>query len=593
MPTPMTPVTDRLLALLRAAEAQPHGARGALYAAAADELGLSLPTLHRRLRALRRNRSLRAERRQRSDAGETALTLAEAMSLSGVLMESIRGNGKRLYSVGDAMAALRANGLLRAERVDQNTGEVMPLSESAVHRALRGYGLHPDQLLQPAPATELASRHPNHVWQIDASLCVLYYLRPSAGGGLQVMEADKYYKNKPAHVARIAHERVWSYEITDHASGWIYVEYVLGAESGENLCSVLINAMQERDHNDILHGVPRILYMDPGSANTSAMALNLCRSLGIEAIAHAPGNARATGQVENARNLIERKFESGLKFRPVADLAELNALAAQWRVLYNATARHRRHGMTRSAAWMRITTDQLTKAPPVAVCRELAVAAPVPRKVTPKLRVSFGGQEYNVATVPGVLVGEQVLITRNPWRDDAAQVVQIGADGRETYHVVARIERDDFGFAVNAAEIGATYRRPPDTRAQADRAAIEQLMTGTASAAEAASERKRKAIPLGGRFDPFLAAAEVELPTYLPRRGSEHGLTPTHVEIPPLSHIAAAKLLRARLGERWTPDSMARLKRDWPLGVPEGDLDRAAELLGRAAPVLRLVGDGA
>lgn len=589
----MAPDTERLLALLRTAEDRGHGERGALYAAAAEELGLSLPTLHRRLRDLRRNRTLRTERKRRSDAGETALTREEAVQLSGVLMESIRGNGKRLYSVGDALAALRVNGLLRAERLDRATGELQPLSESAVHRALRGYGLHPDQLLRPRPATELASRHPNHCWQIDASLCVLYYLRQSAGGGLQVMDANRYYKNKPAHVARIAHERVWSYEITDHASGWVYVEYVLGAESGENLCHVLINAMQERGGNDVLHGVPRILYMDPGSANTSAMALNLCRALGIEAIAHAPGNARATGQVENARNLIETKFEAGLKFRPVGDLDGLNELARQWRVLFNAAAPHRRHGMTRSAAWMRITADQLVKAPPVAVCRELAVATPVERKVSPKLRISFGGQEYNVATVPGILVGERVLVTRNPWRDDAAQVVQFDGDGRETYHVVARIERDAFGFSVDAAEIGATYKRPPDTQAQRDRAAIEQLMTGTDTPDQAEAERKRKAIPLGGNFDPFKAAAEVELPTYLPRRGSEHQLTPPRVEIPPLNHVAAAKLLRARLGERWTAESMARLVREYPHGMPEADLDRAAELLGRTGPALRLVGGDA
>ncbi|MDF5977866.1 hypothetical protein P4114_06195 [Pseudomonas aeruginosa] len=38
---------------------------------------------------------------------------------------------------------------------------------------------------------------------------------------------------------------------------------------------MLIDAMQERGGNDILHGVPKILMMDPGSANTSAMARNL------------------------------------------------------------------------------------------------------------------------------------------------------------------------------------------------------------------------------------------------------------------------------------------------------------------------------
>ena len=45
-----------------------------------------------------------------------------------------------------------------------------------------------------------------------------------------------------------------------------------GRRSGsENLCSVLINAMQERGGADVLHGVPKILYLDPGSANTAGV----------------------------------------------------------------------------------------------------------------------------------------------------------------------------------------------------------------------------------------------------------------------------------------------------------------------------------
>ena len=313
------------------------------------------------------------------------------MLISALLMESTRKNGKRLYSVADAIETLRANGMIRAEFLDTATGELRPLSESTISRALRTYGLHPDQLLAPAPVTELASLHPNHVWQIDASLCVLYYLKPSAdtrANGLRVMNAE-FYKNKPKNVARIASDRVWSYEITDHASDWIYVEYVMGAESGENLCSVLINAMQERGGADLLHGVPRMLMLHPGSANTAAMTRNLCRALGIELLVHKVGNARATGQVENARNIIERKLEPGLKFQPVNSLDELNALAKRWRMHFNATAIHSRHGKARSQAWMAIQASQLIKAPAVEVCRELAVAQPESRKVSPKLRVSF------------------------------------------------------------------------------------------------------------------------------------------------------------------------------------------------------------
>ena len=53
-------------------------------------------------------------------------------------------------------------------------------------------------------ATALQSLHPNHVWLIDASLCVLYYLQAEGKrSGLQVMDADKFYKNKPKALERI------------------------------------------------------------------------------------------------------------------------------------------------------------------------------------------------------------------------------------------------------------------------------------------------------------------------------------------------------------------------------------------------------
>jgi hypothetical protein len=47
--------------------------------------------------------------------------------------------------------------------------------------------------------------------------------------------------------------------------------------------------------------------------------------------------------VEQARNLNERNFESGLRFQTVADLAELNARARIWSLWFNATKNHTRH----------------------------------------------------------------------------------------------------------------------------------------------------------------------------------------------------------------------------------------------------------
>ncbi len=569
-------MTERILQVAADAKRAGHGGKTALYQAACQEMQISLGTLHRKLKQL----IVQPVRKRRADAGKTALTSQEAMMLSAVLIESTRKNGKRLLAVEDAVEMLRSNGQIRAEYIDADTGEIQRLSTSAIVRALRGYGLYPDQLTAPAPACELASLHPNHVWQIDASLCVLYYL--ANGHSLQVMDHKKFYKNKPKNLSRIAAERVWSYEITDHTSGWIYVEYVLGAESGENLCSVLINAMQERNTGDVLHGVPQILYLDPGSANTAGMTRNLCRSLGIKLLVHKAGNARATGQVEKARDIIERKFEPGLKYQLINSLDELNELARQWRQYFNTTAIHRRHRQTRTAVWLTISHEQLIKAPTVAVCRELAVASPESRVVTTKLRIPFRGTEYDVSSVPGVMVGEKIMITRNPWRDSAAQVVLIDADGHEYYHLIEAVEKDELGFAATASVIGQNYRRPAHTRAQKAAAEIEQLITGTDNPTDATLSRKTKALPFGGRINPYQHIDDTELSAYLPKRGQASTVRAPRQEQRPLTHVEAARVLRNKLsaaGHDWLPSHFTVLQTGWPNGIDELEIDKVADAL--------------
>jgi len=585
-------ITQRLVDLERALQRAARGQRTALCRAAAQELGLSLATLYRKLEEVT---VATTARKQRVDAGQSDLAREEALTISTALMETARRNEKRLYSLGDAVEALRASGMIRAEAVDKVSGEIRPMSLSAISRALYAYKLHPKQLLAQAPVTQLVSEHPNHVWQIDASLCVLYYLRPGAdarGNGLRVMEADQFYKNKPKNLARIAANRVWSYEITDHTSGWVYVEYVMGAESSENLCSVLINAMQERGGADVMHGVPRILMMDPGSANTSAMTRNLCRSLGIQMIVHAPGAARVTGQVENARNLIERKFEAGLKFQPVADLDELNAKAATWRAYFNARAVHSRYGQPRTAMWMSIRQEQLIKAPSVEVCRNLAVAEPVSRKVRPDLTVSFEGRSYNVAGVPDVMVNERLMITINPWREDAAQVVAVDGNGHEIYYVVPAVVTNQYGFREDGALIGESFKRHAETPAQVARKEAAKLAMGAETEEDVAAARKAKAIPFGGQLQPYKHIDDAQLPTFMPRRGTEHELAAPTVVAPPLSIFAAAKRLQARFTD-WSPEHYAWLSQHHPAGIQEEALESVEASL-RAAftrrPTLSVVG---
>lgn len=571
---------ERLVAIAQAARLAAWGEKETLYAAACAELGLSRATLLKRLKAA----TVTIPRKRRADAGASDLTRDEAITIDAYLLESTRKNGKRLASFELAVDTLRANGLIRAGRVDRETGEIVPLSIAAIRKAMAHYGLHPDRVNAPEPVTALASKHPNWCWQIDPSLCVLYYLRGGQKAySLQVMDAKAFYKNKPGNVEKIVNERVWRYVVTDHLSGTFYVEYVTGAESGENLSHIFINATQKRE-DDPFHGVPFFAMLDPGSANTGAVFRNLARHLQMELLINLPGRPRAKGQVEKTNDLIEREFESGLKFMRVESLEDLNAQAWRWMRWFNGAKAHSRHGMSRYAAWLSIREAELRLAPPVALMRELAHTAPQERTVTPYLRVSFEGREYDVSGVPEVCVKEKVLVCRNPWRLESAQVVRIGEDGHEHFHVIEPVEKDSYGQVIGAAVIGESYKRHADTPAQTAAKEIERRVTGTDSPAEAEAARRaldaNQALPFGGQIDPYKHTDPGVLPTYLPKRGTALSVPMTaHAEEKPLNHVEAAGHLRRLLGDAWGPTLFQRLVVGWPEGVMQAELPDVAQAL--------------
>ncbi|HCR2154530.1 TPA: integrase [Escherichia coli] len=582
-------LTQRLVSIAAAADAAGHGEKEAVYQAACEELQMSRATLLKKLKGVRMSKP----RKQRSDNGKTTLTHDEMLTISGAWLASPRpGNGKKGYSLEDIVDGLRDNNLIIAGRTDTGTGEFFPLSIDAISRALRQHRMHPDQLRAPAPALELASLHPNHVWQLDASICVLYYLKNPAkktkgDTGLRVMSAAEFNKNKPRNLDRIVNDRVWSFEITDHTTGWIYVEYRFGGESAVNFLEVMINAMQERGSADVLHGVPKILFTDPGSALVSASLLNMCRAMGIRTIQHKAHNARATGSVEKARDIIERKFEGGLRFVRVDNIDELNRLAQRWRMKFNRTAIHSRHSMSRTDAWLRITEAQLVKAPAPEVCKELAISAPEERTVTGKLRVPFRGKEYDVSDVPGVFVGDKVLVARNPWSDEEARVVTINDEGFESFHVIHAIQKDElWQYSASAPVIGEEYRQLPETVTQTNRDEVEQHTYSTASREETDAAKKDKALPFGGRFNPYLDIERDDHPAYMPKRGQASDVRGPRIEQRPMTHVEAAKALREKFsanGHTWTPEHYRQLAAQYPDGVPEAMLDEVMATLATPA----------
>lgn len=529
-------------------------------------------------------------RKRRADRGESAWTLDELQLVSAALLESRRGTGKRLSSIADAIDMLRGNGLIRGESVDMATGEVRLLSESSAAKALRAQRLHPEQLAAPTPKVQLASEHPNQVWQIDPSLCVLYYLRRQ--DGLHVMPQAEFYKNKPKNLARIEHDRVWRYVVTDHASGTLYVEYVLGAESGENLCNCFVNAMQYRGAADPFCGAPQMVMVDPGSANTGAMFKNLCAALGIKVWINKPGQPWAKGQVEKTNDIVERHFEHRLRYAQPASLEALNEAAWRWMRHFNATAQHSRHKSSRYQAWMTITPEQLRKVPAREVLLRLATQAPETRKVNSLLRISFRGRYYDVSGVPGVIVNEKLTVTRNAFGGEHdAQVLYTGEDGRDTWYTLEPLEADAYGF-VGAVPMGS-FRAQADTPVDANRKQVERLAMDATSDAEAETKRKAKVTPFGGRIDPYASVTQAPEVMHLPRRGHALDVTvpdkvaavpksqmpPTRIEpAQPLGHVELAQRLRERLPD-WSAQHYAALVQGWPQGATEDELDAIARRL--------------
>lgn len=117
----------------------------------------------------------------RADNGDLALTKEETELLSNMIRQSKRESGKALMTVRDAVDIALANGELTRH-----------VSESTVLRAFKRFRVHPDQLDMMETTMSQRSLFPNHAWQFDVSICVLYYLR--GGKGLQVMSKDEFYK---------------------------------------------------------------------------------------------------------------------------------------------------------------------------------------------------------------------------------------------------------------------------------------------------------------------------------------------------------------------------------------------------------------
>lgn len=585
-------------ARLRAAD---HGARTAMVRELAEAHGLgSADAVYRRLRDYGGWESGRA---RRADAGRMAVDAQTVERIAAVYREAARADGRRIMSLDTAVSLVEAS------------GTPVPVSTSQVGRYLRAGRLDARSQGQAEVFGELRSLHPNHVHQIDPSLCVVYYMK----GQQHVLRAEDYYKNKLDRIAKID-TKVWRYVRTDHASGCIDLRYYVAAGESQALLFDFLMWTWGRQPGRLTHGVPRILMWDAGSANIAHGVCQLLDALEVRHDPHMPGCPNVKGQVENANLLVERSFESRLKFEPQHTIEALNAAAAQWREAFNANrlprvdARIHRPGadpLVRSDLWMLIRPEQIRELPPREVCARLLAGRPETRTVTRQAFITFPhpalgrSVRYNLRSLPEIHRGD--VVTVSP--------LLLGADGESglvrlthtdprgetrTWRVAPELALDDYGRPLSAAIIGEQFRAPATREAEQAAARLDALAFPAAAAAaaadapaERAGERARKArrdnvTPFQGQINAISHLAEIETPTYLPRRGEAIALTTPEDHSPPVPLVRALSRLRAAWGRAITPAEAGWLRARYGEQIPEAELARlladAPDCSGAGAP---------
>ena len=559
----------------------PRGQRARLVADAAALHGISEATVYRHLKRLGATRP----RKARADRGATRQDPAAVDDLAAMLKVSVRKNGKQVMDIPTARAILAQN------------GREFSVSNSRLASLLRSNMQDARRQALPAAHTALRSLHPNHVHQLDPSLCLIYYL---PDGGQAVIDEAEAYKNKPDVIGKVGNLRVWRYVLTDHYSSSIHLRYYQAAgETQANLYDFLLYCWG-RVEGRLAHGVPYILMWDLGSANTSSAVKHALAALAVRDIPHVKGNPRAKGQVEGAQNIIEKLFESRLKFEPAKDVEQLNAWAADFTNAYNAgclpgyDSRLLRPGMAAPVArwglWQTIRPEQLRLLPDEETCRWLLRSKAKDVKVRGDMTVAFrhpgapNSLRYRVGHIEHVYAGGKVAISPLVYGEGCRAMVAVKDKAGETHNYeVEPIRHDDLsGFALDAPVIGEDHHAQRSTPLATAGAEAERRAYPGLTDQEIARARERQVTPFGGELDAMSHLKDAAPPAYMRRRGTALNVPSSMTPEPArLSPVAAARKLTEALGGRTNYYRLVSAR--WPGGIPETDLRALTDELRAAS----------
>ena len=580
---PSTPSTEQLRLISDAAraleKADPcNGDRGRIVARLAETLNRSLNTTYQ---YLKKYGGWESGKKPRKGKGETCVPEALCRKIAGLVICGDRANGKRPMCIKDAVKRWEANGEGIA---DPETGEVTMPSVETISRALRRYGSHPDQLRVASPSVRMRTEYPNRLWQADASVCVLYRIRGT--GNIGLMKEESYNEKKPENLIKIRNTRIVRYIVVDHCSGNFYLRYEQAAgEDAKGFLDTLIDAITDRGPQDVMHGVPEILYTDPGPGPASSLVTGFCGQMGITPAQHVPGRARATGSVEKCQDIVECKFESRLRFLEVPDIAQLQELADRWRRYFCATAIHTRTKKTRNDVWLSIPAEKLRTAEAdvmhsIAAWGEVRCQVKDDFTISADTRTHYGVRRYDLRELGyhGLQVRDSVSVRLNPYKAPSIIAVIEKPDGEKLSFEVPPMQFDGAGFDLGAPAFGEDFKAMPKTRAEKTLEVIKKEAYGVQSVEEA-EKMRRAGKPAYAGID--IMADVKEAPVYLKKAGTPLPLEEKKADVPPMKRLSFALMMRRDHPDVWRDDNTDEcaewLRTRYPDTVPGNEIEAVIE----------------
>lgn len=555
-----------------------NGDRGRIVARLAETLNRSLNTTYN---YLKKYGAWESGKKPRKGKGETCVPEALCRKVAGLVICGDRANGKRPMCIKDAVKRWEANGEGIA---DPETGEVTMPSVETISRAMRRYGCHPDQLRVASPSVRMRTEYPNRLWQADASVCVLYRIRGT--GNIGLMKEESYNEKKPENLIKIRNTRIVRYIVVDHCSGNFYLRYEQAAgEDAKGFLDTLIDAITDRGPQDVMHGVPEILYTDPGPGPASSLVTGFCGQMGITPAQHVPGRARATGSVEKCQDIVECKFESRLRFLEVPDVAQLQALADRWRRYFCATAIHTRTKKTRNDVWLSIPAEKLRTAEAdvmhsIAAWGEVRCQVKDDFTISADTRTHYGVRRYDLRELGyhGLQVRDSVSVRLNPYKAPSIIAVIEKPDGEKLSFEVPPMQFDGAGFDLGAPAFGEGFKAMPKTRAEKTLETIKKEAYGVQSVEEA--DRMRRAGKAAYATIDIMADVK-EAPVYLKKAGTPLPLEEKKADVPPMKRLSFALMMRRDHPDVWRDDNTDEcaewLRTRYPDTVPGNEIEAVVE----------------